>query len=400
MKKTRIISIGCIVLAVLFFAAFAVGNDKVPMLHPYSGYETLQDTWNNYKKNTMQGDARAIDTSSSQGQDITTSEGQSYALLRAVWMADKDTFDKTLAWTNANLQQPNHLFAWLYGKNTTGKDSVLTSKNGQNSASDADTDIALSLVFAYSRWNDKAYLQEADSIINAIWENEVIEVNGTPYLVANNKEKSSQSPLINPSYLEPYAYRIFALADRQHDWGKVVDSSYRVFNESIYSPLDKKQSANLPPDWVRLNIKTGKLEAPHSSGQDTNFGYDATRVPFRVALDKQWYDDPRDAEVLYRLGFIEKAWQDRGFLFSVYSHDGQVVENYENPASYGTTIGYFMATDPKIADQVFSQKLEALYDSSTHNWKKPLPYYDDNWTWFGMALYYNQLPNLAKSSTF
>ncbi len=67
---------------------------------------------------------------------------------------------------------------------------------------------------AYTRWNDSDYLYDAKPLIESIWENEVVQSNGRPILVVNNLEQFSQDDvLVNPSYLAPYAYKIFAKVD-------------------------------------------------------------------------------------------------------------------------------------------------------------------------------------------
>lgn len=400
MEKMTIIGIILIAVSVLSFGIFYFGNKPLEANRSFSNHDVLANIWENYKKGYVDASGRTVDPASTQGQDITTSEGQSYTMLRSVWMSDKATFDLASQWTLKNLQQQgNGVFSWLYGKRPDGSAGILIQKGGANSASDADTDIALSLVFAYSRWNDPQYLAQAKEIINGIWDNDVAIINGNPYMTADNLEKNSQKPIINPSYLAPYAYRIFAVVDRnpQHDWGKLVETSYRVLNESIYSPLDKQQSANIPANWVRINRLTEKLEATGDKTLGTDFSFDAMRVAFRVALDSQWYQDPRANEVLYRMQFLADEFKKQGYLFTDYAHDGQVLQTTEAPSMYGGSIGYFMATDSDLAQQMFTNKLQILYDPTAKSWKKDLPYYDDNWAWFGMALYYGELQNLAKS---
>ncbi len=123
---------------------------------------------------------------------------------------DKSTFDSSLKWTNDNLKRPDdHLFSWLYGKKSGTEYGILTDRGGNNTATDGDTDIALSLVFASVRWADPAYLPQAKAIISDIWDHEVVMINGKPYIAANNLEKASHLPMVaNPSYLSPYAYRV------------------------------------------------------------------------------------------------------------------------------------------------------------------------------------------------
>lgn len=364
----------------------------------FSNYTMLTNLWESYKKEYLEpGTWRTLDK---QQNNITTSEGQSYTMLRAVWMDDKDTFDKSYLWAKDNIQRPkDKLFSWLYGQKNTGDYGVLTERGGFNSASDADTDIALALIFASERWSDKKYLEDAKDILSDIWKHEIITINGTPYLAANNLEKTLDKDyiLINPSYLSPYAYRIFARIDSDHPWEKLVGSSYRVIDHSLRSKLDKEKSGHLPPDWVYIHRKTGEITAPRTSELTTNYSYDALRLPWRLALDWKWNQDLRAKEALDKLAILSYKWETAGKLVSSYSHSGDDIHSHEVPAMYGGSIGYFLVSDPGNAVELYNEKLRALYSPDSNDWREKLGYYDSNWAWFGIALYTNQLPNLAST---
>lgn len=362
----------------------------------FSPKNMLQALWHQYKGEYLEADTfRALDR---QQGDITTSEGQSYSMLRAVWMDDKETFDRSWQWTKDNLQRKeDHLIAWLFGKKPDGTYGVLADRGGQNTASDADVDVALALLFASKRWNDNAYFGDAIVMIRAIWEREVIEIQGRPYLAANNVEKTvpKQVIVLNPSYFAPYAYKIFDEADPEHDWLGVASTSYEVALESMRKPLDKASSAYLPSDWVGIDRTTGEIvPIPQPTSLTTNFSYDALRLPWRFALDWAWYGDMRAKQVLDSIGFLSGEWQEKGEIKSSYSHEGVELSSIESPAMYGGTLGYFLAKDRKAADSIYSRKLEALYNPNSSEWSKELSYYDENWAWFGMALYHSELPNL------
>ncbi|MBA3550591.1 hypothetical protein H0W32_00035 [Patescibacteria group bacterium] len=366
---------------------------QVPII--FSARNELLSLWNEYKSEYIEKDSyRVLDK---QKDNITTSEGQSYAMLRAIWLDDKETFDKTWQWTKDNLQREDDmLFSWLFGMRADGTFGILTDKGGENTATDADTDIALALIFASARWNQQNYLGDAVVIINSIWENEVAMVQGKPYLVANNLEKNApKNMVINPSYFSPYAYRIFAKVDGNHDWMALVDTSYEVLEKSIESPLDTGSSANLPPDWIFMNKTTGALSAPTGNNLTTNMSYDALRIPFRLALDYQWFDEPRAKEILSKMSFLSTEWNNHAIIYTGYSHSGEPVYKNQSAAFYGGTLGYFIVVDPNNAKMIHDNKLQILYSPDTGKWKVPLGYYDDNWAWFGIALYNNMLPNLV-----
>ncbi len=383
-------------LAIVLFGIVAYNSSNkrdVPLV--FSERSMINSLWVRYKDDYLEkGTLRALDK---QQGNITTSEGQSYTLLRAVWLDDKAAFDTAWKWTKDNLDRPSdNLFAWLFGKKTNGEYGILTTRGGENSASDADTDIAFALLMAARRWDNPGYETEAKAIISDIWKEEVVTIAGKPYLVANNLEKNNPTQaIVNPSYFAPYAYRAFAKVDSAHNWMGLVDTSYDILDRSLRASLDKKTSAGLPPDWIAINKKTGKISATGTSNLTTHYSYDALRLPWRIALDWKWHKEARAKETLSLMSFLDREWETTGKIAAGYSHDGTPLEARETPAMYGGSIGYFVVTNPDRATEIYTTKLKLLYTSDTQSWKKALGYYDDNWAWFGIALYADLLPNLA-----
>jgi endoglucanase len=353
----------------------------------------LQVTWDAYKHDFVQGDGRVIDH---QRNQETTSEGQSYAMLRAVWLDDRATFDRVWLWTRNNLQViGGALFGYLWGPQPDGRYTLLSN----HSASDADEDIALALLFATARWHDGTYRRQATSILAHIWTDEVTEVQGVPYLTAGNwaPQQARPGPAFNPSYLAPYAYRVFARADAAHDWTGLVTSSYRLLDACTTSSLGGNASAGLPPNWCSLDRTTGAV-VPFSQVQDADsYGFDAFRVMWRVALDVRWNQSAAGRDYLSRNDFLRRQWTAHHSLASVYHHDGTVEDGDENVAAYGGSIGNFVVTDPADAQAMASAKLLGALgqQAADHWWGQRGNYYTQNWAWFGVALTAGQLPQLA-----
>src|SRR5262245_57118865 len=67
---------------------------------PAGPSETLRESWKAYVAGFVEADGRVVDR---RAGGISTSEGQAYAMLRAVWLRDRAVFDKTYAWGLANL---------------------------------------------------------------------------------------------------------------------------------------------------------------------------------------------------------------------------------------------------------------------------------------------------------
>jgi len=357
----------------------------VTLWQPRYPNQILSITWNSYKNNFISKNGRTLDPAN---KNNTTSEAQAYLLLRAVWENDKTQFETSWTWTKKSTQLSNHLFGWEWINN---KNSLVDG----GTASDADEDIALSLAMAAKKWNNSAYLNESKDIIQAIWDNEVKLQNGKPYLVAGNWAKNRNNVIIDPSYLAPYEYRVFAQIDPKHQWMKLVDSSYEVFNGCSSSVLDKEMSVNLVPDWCAITA-TGKFTTSTEPNlTSTSYSFDAFRSTWRIALDYEWNKELRAKKFLENSTFIRNQWKQKGKILVGYTHDGKPWENYESAVAYGANIGNFVVTDPETANVIYQKELlNKFYENSkSAYWEDPNNYYTQNWAWFGTALYSNNLPN-------
>ena len=401
LNKTIWIGIFIILISITFFTLIntsLVKEISIKNNYIFSNQAMLKALWQGYKEEYIeQGNFRTLDK---QRDNITTSEGQSYTMLRAVWQDDKETFDKSWQWTKDNLWKGNKLFAWLFGKKEDGSYGVLDDIGGNNAAIDGDTDIAMALLFAYARWGDSTYLLEADSIIKGIWDESVVMVNNRPYITSNDIEQfNANEVLLNPSYYAPYAYRMFAVIDPSNDWQGVIDTSYETIIKSSALALDKEDATGLPPDWVVLDRQTGQLKAPNSNNITTNYSFDAHRVMWRLYLDYLWYGDSRVKGYFEKNNFLLSIWNQEQNIYNTYSHDGAILDQGSSPAAIGTNIGYFALVNPDIAKDIYVQKLLPLYNRDTQQWKENLGYYDTNWAWFGLAIYNNLLPNYFSTLT-
>src|SRR6185437_9383144 len=93
----------CITIAI-FIIGYVLYNTSnySQIIQTFSPYTLLSSSWEKYRNEYITHDGRVVDPT--QG-DITTSEGQSYAMLRAVWIDDHTTFDSVWHWTQTNLQK-------------------------------------------------------------------------------------------------------------------------------------------------------------------------------------------------------------------------------------------------------------------------------------------------------
>lgn len=341
---------------------------------------TETKTWNYYKKTFISNDGRVIDY---QRGSVTTSEGQAYAMRRAVMMNDKVTFDKTYNWTKYNLQHKNDkLFAWLWGQKNLGKQSKIEyGIIDQNGATDAGVEIAISLVFASKIWNQKSYLDDALKIINDIWEKETIEIKGKRILISGIYQKNLENVEVNPSYFMPHTFRIFAEVDKKHDWQKVVDSSYSLINWCI-----DHLASGLPPDVFYINKKTGKIIL---EGEKCGLSYDVVRCFYRFYVDYMITRDPRAKKLLSRSRIFIYGWKREGRFFTCFKGSGEL-ENYDEAiGSIALLLPVIKMYDKKAADEIYQNRIRAKYNNKGY-WGNPMDYYAQNLVWFGVWLYLNE----------
>ncbi len=216
----------------------------------------VQAGWTKYKQTLIvDGGDGSLRVRRPGDSNDTVSEGISYGLLFSVYMNEKDTFDKLWKYEQKFLDSSG-LMNWHI--NSDG------SVAGRNSATDADEDIGFALVMADKQWG--GYTATAKAYLAVLSSND-FQSDGTI-------KGGDMYVAVNPSYLAPAFYRAFAAYTGDTRWTTILDRSYDILNGAANS------STGLVPDW-----STG--------GGGGNYSYDATRTPFRLALDAAWNDEPR-----------------------------------------------------------------------------------------------------------
>jgi endoglucanase len=188
-----------------------------------------------------------------QGAD-TVSEGQSYALLTAVALGDRARFDRVWSWTRTHLQRGDGLLSsrWAGGNVTDPQP-----------AADADLDAAHALRLAATRFGVPAYARESRRMADAMRGAEIRDgvVLAGPWAV--------QRGLTNPSYFDPRALAALHMDD-------VAGATRRVVAALAGSGAP-------PPDWAQVTPGGGAVAAGPPGGGGPSYGYDAARVPIRLA---------------------------------------------------------------------------------------------------------------------
>lgn len=378
MKVTNILILLTVPIIFILSSLMALCADK-------SEYYCLPKSYEYYKREFISQDGRVMDPAR---DDITTSEGQSYILQRAVAVNDPKTFNLTYNWTKKHLQRSDKLFSWIWGKDKKGVYKVLD----RNSAADADVNIAFALILAYERWKDKKYLKEARPIISSIWKNETKNIGKHRVLMPGFIQARVGKIEVNPSYFHPYAFKFFKVYDRWHDWNKVTDSSYYYIMES-----SAKTKTGLPPDWFL--IENGEIVLENNKRSD--FSYDAVRIFKKYYWDYIRTHDKRDLQILVKSKFFIKRWKESKKLYTSYKANGSLRDDTEFTGSISLLILPISIYDQKIATDIFNKKINP-YLFNKDNWTTRKDYYGKNLLWYGCHFYfknsseYNEMGKLIR----
>jgi endoglucanase len=194
-----------------------------------------------------------------QGGD-TVSEGQAYALLVSAAIGDRTRFDRVWGWTSAHLARSDGLLAWRWADGKV---------QDRQPAADADVDAARALVLAAQRFHRPAYARGARKIAASVLARE----RTGRHLVAGPWAKPGA--VLNPSYVSPRAADALARTGDAGAWRAVRD-------QGIADARALTAGGRLPPDWAHAQ---GSVTAsgPPSGGGEPSYGFDAARLPVRMA---------------------------------------------------------------------------------------------------------------------
>ena len=320
----------------------------------------IEKTWIGFKEIFIESDGRIKRVKNSD----TVSEGQAYAMLRAVWMNDKVYFDKCYRWTEKNLSRVrdkgDNLLAWIW------KDGMVVD---WMPAADADIDYALSLIFADIRWTGLSpvgvedYGSKAKAVLSDILEKETfVTPSGRIYIapwIVDKEEKPDVFPL-NPSYYSPAHFRVFYDYTGDGRWTELVDTSYYVLN-SLLTEFDGQKGVGLVPDWCGVD----SLDGFHVlQDKNSGFGYEALRVPFRIGLDFMWFARIEAKEFLGSFNrFLENQMKLNGKIYCEYDYNGQAIKVYESSAFYSCYYFALKISDSDYANKVFEKIQEFVLRS-------------------------------------
>ena len=232
--------------------------------------DTQWPAWERFEQLYVSGAGRVIDASTA--RQITTSEGQSYALFFALVGNDPHSFARVLDWTRDNLAAGDlarALPAWQWGRGDDGTWRVLDA----NAASDADLWMAYALGEAGRLWCNPAYVALARALSDRILSEETALIPGLGLTLLPGPKGfvNEQRWRLNASYLPLPVIRGIGLHSGDERWGKIQRSSRQIIVSS--SPH------GFAADWIQY--RTSEQAAPdfESDVESGPMGsYDAIRV--------------------------------------------------------------------------------------------------------------------------
>lgn len=332
----------------------------------------LRDSWAAYARTYVSEDGRVIDF---RNGSISTSEGQAYAMTRAVWVGDRGTFDRAWRWTRDNLQGGDaaRLPAWKWDKRPDESWGVTDPQP----AADADQLLIWSLFAAAERWSEPLYARQARALLDALWAEEVAEVGGMLVVLPGPWARGADPVRLNPSYFLPFVWRDFARLDPDRPWMRLVDDGYRLLS-ACRSPT------GLPVDWCYLDAATGQV-VPPAEPAHAEFGFEAFRVGWTLAAEVKWHGERRARALLGPfVNLLSRPAAPVGVPGRI-RPDGSAAVDWAYPGMIGALVPAWGLRRPAAAQRMWDETLAPL--RAAHGWGDVNDYYGQNWIWFGLALW-------------
>ena len=218
----------------------------------------------------------------------SVSEGIGYGMLIALFNDDQTTFDGLWAYNKgARKFGGTGLMPWQLVSFSTTVSTV--------AALDADLDVATALILANYKWNNPAYLEDAKTLVNAIYDYGIHP--DTKLILPGPSWKAKDT--YNLSYFSPVAFKLFAMIDGAHPWTEILNINYDYMKKI----QDAGATHAVFPDW-----SNAAGQAYYSGGSAIAkssymlYFQESVRIPWRIAWDYYWYADERAGAILKPLG--------------------------------------------------------------------------------------------------
>jgi endo-1,4-beta-D-glucanase Y len=273
---------------------------------------------------TAAGAGGGVRVQSPQHSGGTVSEGIGYGMIAAVYMNDRPTFDGLWGYAKLHFDSKG-LMNWKIDAGGS------TAADGAGSATDADEDMAWALLMASDQWSSVAYLDAARGVINAMY---ATEIAGDGTLKPGDNWGGTT---YYPDYFSPAYYRVFARATNNNNWsGIIINRNYELL-----------AGVSGPYGLVPNGSDTATLATTSA------YGYNACRMPWRMAMDWCFNGEPRAKAYLDKAGAFFNGIGAAN-LGDGYSNAGTQTSGNHNMAIIGPAGTAGMAGFPALLDGAFS----------------------------------------------
>jgi endoglucanase len=320
--------------------------------------------WRAYVEHFISEDGRVIDYT---GGEVTTSEGQSYALFFALVANDRPLFERLYSWTRDNLaggRLDDNLPAYRWGRRDVRSWGILD----RNSAADSDLWIGYTLIEAGRLWHDEAFARTGRALLGHVVEREVARLPGLGAMLLPAPHGFVHGRLwrLNPSYLPPQLLRGLKADDVPGPWDELRANLRRL--------IAARARHGFVDDWVGYEPRAGFI----ADGVTGSIGsYDAIRVYLWHALASA-----RDAA-----GVLDGPYR-------YWRAHGRVPERIDtqrpSPDARPGPVGFLAVLLPRVAQSGdtsartrLEQQIEAARDGRLYG--KPPTYYDQNLVLFAQG---------------
>ncbi len=325
--------------------------------------------WEQFKRVYISPEGRVIDGSSE--QLITTSEGQSYALLCALIANDKETFERVLNWTETNLAHGDltaQLPAWQWGMTHDDNQYGILD---ENSASDADLWMAYALAEAGRLWGEYRYQSISYFLAQRILNEEAINISNYGWMILPGKkgfQVNEHTWRLNPSYLPIQIFRRFAVLYPHSPWQEITQNTVKFLKQSMQQGFS--------PDWATLT--DNNQVAPDIKDEKIG-GYNAIRVYLWLGMLSN--AETYKADLMMSFSPMLKIIQTDGFIAEQYNIKTNTQVGYK-PLGFMAAVLPFLisANNPTLANE-FLEKLKTreISEKSNHYYDSILILIGKSW---------------------
>ncbi len=330
--------------------------------------------WKSYASHFITPEGRVADPDRGQ---MTTSEGQGYAMFFATVANDRVMFERLRNWTEMNLAKGDlgtHLPSWSWGQ--AGGEWALLD---ENSASDADLWLAYDLIQAGALWGDADYSRQGLALLRQVARVDVVTIPQLgPVLMPGHDgfHPTPESWVLNPSYMPPQLINAAAHADPGGPWKQMA--------ARLPALLEHAASHGFAMDWVTYASGQGFVPSggPGNDPKPPEGSYDAIRLYLWLGIGSA--DNPARPGMIAAFAPMVQYLRAHPLPPEVANPDGSAQGT--GPLGFSAALTPFLwASHEKFLAAEQQRRTQAGFDPQTGLLGSPARYYDQNLALFATA---------------